>query len=335
MSKPKVHFIIFGVGAIGGFYGAQVAHYLENNQVDHARLSFVARGKTYEALKHNGINLICRKDNFGEMQESLWSAKNLNVYQTYADVPIRDDELTVVMLCVKSKDTVACAQDIAPKVTDHTAVISVQNGVENEEKIGNILGTINVIACLTNVAAETLEPGAYIQKGVYGLMIGELDENKKIIFEGKARIETIYDLLASSGIAVKTNEDMMKALWSKLVWNASFNPISVLYKANIGEILDNPEAKERVLGVMAEVKLVAAAEGMQLDPEVDKKHIERTSALDWRDFKTSMLQDYLKNKEIELEDLLGVIIRKGEKHSIETPFAKALYDDLNSTLSAA
>ncbi len=320
-----MHFVVFGVGAIGGFYGTKLAKYINANSQEH-RLSFIARGMTLSVLKNRGAKLICKKETLGEMQETIIIEKNLNILERYQDLEIKAAEPTVVLLCVKSKDTLSCCQDIKENFSENTVVVSVQNGIENEERIIEILGTKHCIPALTTVAAEVLEPGIYMQKGSYGLTLGELEDNKELKFSGFdiSRLEAIDQVLKAAAIKSYLVDDIYHKLWSKLVWNASFNPVSVLYEKTIGPLMADKEILDLIKGVMNEVRVLAAAEGFVLDDDVAEKHIERTSSPAWYDFRTSMLQDFQNDKIIELDDLLGVVVRKSKKYNLEVPYASRL-----------
>lgn len=326
-----MHIVVFGVGAIGGFYGTMLSKYINAAQASW-RLSFVARGKTYQALKNFGSKLICQKQTLGEMQETITLEPKLNVYEHYQDLSIDPNEYTLVLLCVKSKDTIAACEDIKRNFSDKTLVVSVQNGVENEERIAAVLGHKNTLGALTNVAAETLEPGIYMQKGSYGLLIGELPGNENMRWQDRARIDVVFDVLNSAGINVRISRNIYKDLWSKLVWNAAFNPASVYYERTTGKLLADPVCRQEIIGIMAEVKKVAQACGYALDPDVDTKHLERTDVPEWYDFRTSMLQDYQQGKSIEIEELLGVVVRKADEHKIAVPYARDLYQKLKDKL---
>ncbi len=322
-----MHIVIYGVGAIGGFYGTKLAAYLEANP-NQIKLSFVARGETLKVLKHNGSTLICKRETLGEMQESIIKVKNLNLYSNYAEINNIDaNELTIVLLCVKSKDTLSACEAIKKKLTDNTIVVSVQNGVENEERIASTLGVQYTIGALTNIAAEVLEPGIYLQKGDYGLIIAELDGKES------DRLKKLQDLLKAADIHVKISKQIYIDLWSKLVWNAAFNPASVLYEMTVGQLLANPEIRNTIASVMAETKAVAHAQDFKIADDVDIKHMKRTDVPEWYDFRTSMLQDYQKGNAIELDDLLGVVIKRGQKFNVATPAANKLYIDLNNKLN--
>ncbi len=322
-----MHIIIYGVGAIGGFYGTMLAKYHESNSANF-KLSFVARGETLKVLEHKGSTLICKRETLGEMQESIINIKNLNLYSSYSEINTIDaNELTMVLLCVKSKDTIAACEVVKKQLTPNTAIVSVQNGVENEERIASVLGAEHTIAALTNIAAEVLEPGIYLQKGDYGLIISELDGQEP------ERIRQVRDLLKAANIHVKVSKQIYIDLWSKLVWNAAFNPASVLYEMTIGPLLADPNIRNIIQSVMAEVKAVAQAQGYKVADDVDIKHMLRTDVPEWYDFRTSMLQDYQKGNAIELDELLAVVVKRGKKLGVPTPFATKLYEDLNHKIN--
>jgi 2-dehydropantoate 2-reductase len=307
-----MHIVVFGVGAIGGFYAAKlIQHYQNDNAL---RISLLARGKTYEVLKEKGLTLF-------ENQSAI-VIPELEVYSDYSEVSIQEQELTVVLLCTKSKDTIAATENIRSHLTSNTVVVSIQNGVENEIKIGNILGNSKVIGALTNIAAVNLEPAVVEQNGDYGLILGELDCSKS------ERIEKLYKIMRAAKINVRISCNITVDLWSKLVWNAAFNPLSVLYQATTGELLANPSWRLQLTGIMQEVYHLAKSQGIDLPINTVTEHIQRTDKPEWYAFRTSMLQDFQKAKPIELEDILGVVIRKADQLGIAVPYSKEVYNEL-------
>ncbi len=319
-----MHIVVIGLGAIGGFYGTLLVRYAKANPA--LRVSFVARAATYTALKDFGSRLMIKKNNFGEMQETLIVEKDLNLYESYNSVPIKDDEDVFVLLCTKSKDTIEVCNDIKSKLTNKTHVVSIQNGVENESRISSVLGLGHAIGALTNIAAETLEPGVFLQKGNYGLIIGELDETLS------ARVTQLNDILNAAGINSKISKHIQLDMWSKLVWNASFNPLSVLYEKTTGQLLENLEHRRSIELLMQETRQVAEAEGHKLPADIVENHISRTDVPEWYDFRPSSLQDFQNRKSLEIDDLLGVVIRVGVKHGIATPEARRIYDLIQEKL---
>ncbi|MFQ5780875.1 MAG: ketopantoate reductase family protein, partial [Nitrospiria bacterium] len=111
--------------------------------------------------------------------------------------------------------------------------------------------------------------------------------------------------------------------WEKLCWNATFNPLSVILDHPISLVLDSPPLLEVVRRGIAEVMDVAAVEGIDLDPNTISETISASSQ--FRDYYTSMYEDYKKGKPTEIEHLNGDIVRRGKKGNVSTPTHQMLY----------
>ena len=320
-----MHIIVYGIGSVGGFYSCLLAKALENNK-EH-KLSLIARPRVINALNTNKA-IKYRKETNGEVSSiEKFPTDIFNYVEKYSELEINPEEEKVVLLCVKSKDTVSACEDIKTKFDENTTVLSVQNGVSNEAKVESILGKGSVLGCLTNVAAETVEAGVYLQiynpVNLYRLQFGEIHTEI-----GMERVNRIGEVLDSCNITAKRSENIVQDQWAKLVWNSAFNPISALYKATLGKLAKNPQATREALGIMAETTAVARAKGINSSEQTPEKHWELTNRPEWASFKTSMLQDLEAGKELETDELLGYVISEAEKLNIETPFAKKVFDEL-------
>lgn len=312
-----MHIVIYGTGAIGGFYGA---HLLAASSKTGVKLSFLARGKNYEALKANGLTLTSHKGESNESQNNY----QVDVYDNYSQI----DKPDLVLLCVKSRDTKAAAEVIASNMGSQTYVVSIQNGVENELRLSELLGKERVMACLTNIAAQNTEPGIYTQAGKYDLILGEMDGSKS------ERLAALTKLMQDSDVNVKNSESIIKDMWTKLIWNAAYNPISALHELEIGQLMASQDYRQTILGIMEETKNVAEAQGIKLDEGVVQYQFNRTAVPAWANFKTSMFQDILQKRPIEIEELLGIVIRKGKEYNVETPYAESIYKPLEQKVSS-
>lgn len=308
-----MHIVIYGVGAVGGFYGTILARYIQEHS-EH-QLSFIARGKTLEVLKTKGIELIRRGvSDFAEAPFDEIIKLAVNAYASYSELPQAAD---VVLVCVKSQDTIEVAKSI--RLEADAYVVSVQNGVENEEKLASVLGRDKVLGCFTTLAAENLEPGKYIQKANYVISFAEMPGN-----ENYKRATELKELMCAAKINARVTDDLYKSLWSKLVWNAGFNPLSALHELEIGPLI--AAEQETILGLMRETREVAHAQGIMIRDDIVEFHFNNTNTRAWDSFRTSMLQDALAGKPIELDDILGVLIKRGEQCGVATPYASKVYD---------
>jgi len=310
-----MHIVIYGVGAVGGTYGTWLT---ESQKKTGIKISFLARTKTYEAIKKNGIKLFAVE----ELDKEQIIEERVDVYENFSDIKNVD----IVLLCVKSKDTRSAAEDIAKSLSSDAYVVSVQNGVENEEILSEILGKERVMGCLTNIASQNREPGVYYQAGLYNIIFGELDGSET------DRVKELHKLFLDSGINALISKDIYTEMWTKLVWNAGFNTLTALHEMTVGELLDDPDLKDLILFVMKETTAVARAQGIMVPEDSPEKQLARTAVPEWRDFKTSMFQDILRKRPIEIEELLGVVIRKGKEFNIPTPYAESVYGALKKKL---
>jgi 2-dehydropantoate 2-reductase len=324
-----MHIIVYGIGSVGGFYSSLIAEAISLGAPH--RLSLIARPKTVKAINENGYIELRTVITGGDTSSLKVDKKYFDLATSYAELDVNPEEEKLVMLCVKSKDSVYCAEDIKTKFDNKTVVLSVQNGISNEEKIESVLGRGSVLGCLTNVASETIEPGIYIQiynpVNLYRLQFGELRSE-----QSSGRVEKIHQVLVDMGLTAKISNEIIKDQWSKLVWNSAFNPLSALYRADLGGITSHPQAREEALGIMNETTRVANALGIALDMDLPNKHWELTNRKEWASFRTSMLQDLEAGKDIEIDELLGLIVEKGLEVGVPTPYAKRVFDALSKSL---
>ena len=303
--------LIYGTGAVGGYYGGM----LLKAGFD---VTFVARGKTYEVLKENGLTLI--KDGEKEILP-------IKVFNNTKDLGVFD----YIFICVKSKDTKVAAEQIKNNVDQSTNVLSFQNGVENEEIIGNVVGIEKVIGANVYVASMQIEPGVIDQFGYNAVVFGELDRKQS------TRVLELKNILESAGILCIIPDDIVAELWNKLVWNASFNPVSVVKGKTVDKILGDKELYELVKNIMTEVRDVAIAHGVNIRKDTVEFNLERSKGVAKRNmegsqnfvgFKTSMLQDFEAGRPLELEELVGVVIRKAKEKNISVPNIEKVYKEV-------
>ena len=308
--------LIFGTGAVGGYYGGM----LHRAGFD---ITFIARGENYEALKKNGLTIIM------EDRKEIFPIK---VFNDTNDLGIFD----YIFICVKSMNTKEAAEKIKNNVGSATSVLSFQNGVDNEEIIGNIIGIKKVIGSNVYVAATQVKPGVIEQLGYNAVLIGELNRKKS------KRVLELKDILESAGILCAIPEDIVAELWNKLVWNASFNPVSVLTGQTVDKVLGDKKSLGLVKNIMAEVRDVAIAHGIDIRRDTVEFNVERSrgvgrsntdGAQDFTGFKTSMLQDFEKGKPLELEELVGIVVRKAKEKNVKVPNIEKVYDEVKRKLA--
>ena len=300
--------LIYGTGAVGGYYGGM----LVKAGYD---VTFIARGKNLEVLKEKGLTLI---------REDEKEVFPICVTETVHGL-LQQKDFDYILICVKSKDTKDAALNVKSKVNANTTVVSFQNGVDNEDIIASVIGEEFVISGLVFVASKLIEPGVVYQFGYNGGMIGELYKSEKT-----ERVFTLQKIMQEAGVDCKISDNMRGELWNKLVWNAAFNPLSVLTGKTLEKML--AEDFELIKSIMIEVRDVAIAHGISIRSDTVEFNLKRSEG--FTGFKTSMLQDFEVGKPLELEQILGVVIKKAKEKNVNVPNSFRIYSELKEKLSS-
>jgi len=292
--------LIMGTGGVGGYYGALLAQ--PGNEV-----TFVARGAHMHAIQNEGLKV---KSIHGDFTVSPANA---------TDDPATVGIVDLILFCVKTYNTEAAAQAIHPAVGPQTAVISLQNGIDAAERIGNVIGMEHVIGGATWLSSAVEAPG----------IIKQISQFRRIVFGEMAggtseRIQSIYEVLKNTGITVEVSEDIRKVLWTKLVFITAVSSIGSLTRLPMGEYRTVPEARNLLSNLMQEVESLARAQRVNLDSDVVQK---------WMDFvdgaaptiKPSMQLDVEAGHRTELESMIGIVGRKGRELGVPTPAADFVY----------
>ncbi|MFA8440008.1 ketopantoate reductase family protein [Pueribacillus sp. YX66] len=208
----------------------------------------------------------------------------------------------MILVCVKSTDIKEIAEQIANLGNEHAIIMTLQNGVDNEEILADVFGVERVLSVATYVSSQISEHEMIKQDGRVKLVIGVLHES---LVPYRDRIAELFN---EAHIDTSTKDTIMEQKRKKFLWNATFNPLAALLTAKVGEILDDEEPRKIAEKVYREVILIANINGIPLK----KKMFEITfSNVEYaRKHKPSMLQDRLRGKKMEIESLLGYLVKK-------------------------
>ena len=196
-------------------------------------------------------------------------------------------------------------------------VATVQNGLGNEETISRHVE--RVIRGTTFPAGKLLEPG-HVQWDVKGdTTLGPYDGRTPL-----GEVERLADACTRAGMPAKAVEDARGPQWRKVIFNASTNPIGALTGLTHGRVVEQPDLRALVTGLVDEGKAVATAQGIELDadPEELIDHAARKDVA--YDHKASMLQDVEARRPTEVDYLNGGIVRFGQEHGIPTALNAAI-----------
>ena len=298
MQAAKI--LIVGTGAIGGFYGALLAK-------AGAEVSVVCRSD-YHHVKQHGYQI--QSSTLGE-----WSFMPAQVLQNASEYQGQAD---YVILCTKIIPDINRVQLIKAAVSEKTSIIFIQNGVEVEQELITAFPENEIISGLAFICSSKIKPGV-IQHQAYGkLTLGSINnpDNKP------SSVQQLSHLINQAGIKSNTSDAIIKMRWLKCLWNAAFNPLSVLSDGlSTQDILSTQEHLVRT--IMQEVCDIAAACGYPLASDSIDINIKNTQAMP--PYKTSMLLDFENHRAMEIEAILGNTVRAAQREKTACPTLDTLY----------
>ena len=287
---------VVGAGAVGGYFGGMLAR-------AGAPVVMIGRAAFVEAAKKSGLVL-----------DTLQFKEKVRVEASTDLAAARGAE--IVLFCVKTTDTESTARALAPLLPSSATLISLQNGVDNAEKIR--AAGIDALSAVVYVAASVPEAAHVKHVGRGDLVVGPRD----------ARTEKVAALFERAGVGCRISDNIDGELWTKLIWNCALNAISALGRAKYGQIAASDDARKLVEIAVNEVLAVATAAHIQL-PGVETPQAGLAGALKIATQMSGAIsstgQDLMRGKRTEIDSLNGYISRRGAELGVLTPVNHALY----------
>jgi 2-dehydropantoate 2-reductase len=296
-----VRVAVMGAGAVGGYFGARLA--AASNDV-----AFIARGPHLAAMRQLGLTLESPQGNL-HIRDAL-----------FTDDLSQVGAVDLVLFCVKSYETDATAANLASLIGDRTIILSLQNGVDNADKIAQRWGHQRTLAGVVYIGSQLLQPGKIKHSSGGRIVFGELDGQ---VHETTQAVER---LLSSARISCEVSRAIRNIQWRKLLWNAPFCAISCLTHSNVKEIVESDSLTKLALDCMAEVREAAKAQAIDLDPALFDETLNFSKSLG--DFKPSMLQDLEAGKPLEYEAFNGIVVELLGRTGKEAPTNQVFYGAL-------
>ena len=289
---------VMGAGAVGSYLGSRLA-------AAQSEVHLVARGAHLAALREKGLTLITPD---GVSTTSVWAT----------DDPASIGPVDIVLFCVKSYDTEEAVAQLAPLVGPETAVISIQNGIENEAKIAAGIGAEHVLGAATYILAAIESPGV-VRSGSARIVIGELHQGPP-----SDRVNAIVERFRAGGVDASATRDVRLAKWDKYVLLVAFSAVTATTQLTVGDIRGSAAASGMLRAIMTEAWSIGRALGVPLaDDLVDRAH--KLVLVQDDDEGTSLRHDLLTGHRMELDALQGTLRRLGRQTGIATPWTDAAY----------
>lgn len=310
---------VVGCGAVGSYYGAMLSRAGQD-------VHFLLRSD-YDGVRRNGVSIHSPKGDFNARPRAA---------RTPEEIGLCD----LVMIALKTTANSEFPRLLPPLVGPHTAVLTLQNGLGNEEALAKLFPPAQILGGLCFVCLNRIAPGV-IQHLDHGLvMLGEFQRWPE------PRTHDIAAMFKHAGIVCKVSDNLAYAHWEKLVWNIPFNGLGVASAAGYDallapaaissaprqpclttdQLLDAGRWEKLVRELMLEVIAAANALGHQLETSLADKMIERTRTMGA--YKASTLLDFERGQALELESLFLEPLRQSQAANVATPRLNALCDVL-------
>ena len=294
-----MNIVVFGAGAVGGYFGGMLSEAGFN-------VTFIARGKTLEAIKNNGLQI---KSIYGDF---VVQPKVTDDFSKLKDVDL-------IILAVKSWQIEDIAKQLKPIITKNTMVLPLQNGADNADRLHEILNPENVLAGLCKIVSKIEMPGI-IDHFAYEpeIVFGEYDNNKT------ERILTLKSVFDKAGFKNTLSEDIQLDIWKKFLYIVTVSGMGALTRSVLGVIREDENLRSLLYQTAHEIVTIANTKGIGLthdDIDVVLK------VVDSQDFNTtaSMQRDLMEGRPSELENFNGYIVKAGKQLHISTPINTFIY----------
>ena len=282
---------VMGAGAVGCYFGAMLA------RAGHA-VTLIGRPQHVEAVNRRGLYLDSKS-----FQEHVPMSASTDA----AAVAGSD----VVLFCVKSSDTEAAGRQIAPHLGDKTVLLTLQNGVDNAERLQAALPQ-EVIPAVVYVATEMAGAGHVKHHGRGDLVIGASSSS-----------EAIAAQLIAASVPVTVSDNANGELWVKLIVNCAYNAISAISRMPYGQMVEGDGVPAVMDDVVMECLAVAKAAGVIVPGDVRVSVPGIAGAM--KEQFSSTAQDLMRGKPTEIDHLNGYVVRKGAALGVPTPVNRVLH----------
>jgi 2-dehydropantoate 2-reductase len=293
-----VKVVVVGSGGVGGYFGGRLAR--SGHEV-----ALVARGPHLQALQEHGLRVRSVK---GDVTVSVPAAED----------PSGFGPCDVVLFCVKAFDTEAAAGRLEPVLGPETAVVSLQNGVDNEDRIAAVVGAEHVVGGAAFIFSTISEPGVIAHTGGPArIVFGERDNRRS------PRVEQLLAACLDAGIDAAVAPDINAVLWTKFAFICATAGMTASVRLSLGDIRASAPAWAMFRQIVTEVVELARLEGVPLGDEVVDQQVEFAAGLPAESY-SSLHHDLTTGRRMELDALHGSVVRRAERFGLAVPACAAV-----------
>jgi 2-dehydropantoate 2-reductase len=298
-----VRFAFLGAGAVGGYYAALLSR-------SGCEVSVVARGAHLEAIRKDGLRILSSA--VGDFTARIGAESD----------PARIGVVDTVVVAVKTYDNPTALPLLLPLVGPATTVLTVQNGVDSAEQVAAVVGEGRTVGGSTYIATAIDAPGVIKQTGTHRRVVfGEVFQPTAVVTD---RVRAIEALMKAADIHAEAVPDGRPAIWEKFTFLAPFAAFTGASRLPLGPVWNDADGRRALLQAAAEVEAVARASGINLPADLAGRREQYYSTIPPAT-RASLLIDLSQGRRIEVESLLGTVVRRGRAVGVSTPMIEALY----------
>jgi 2-dehydropantoate 2-reductase len=289
--------LVVGAGSTGGYFGGRLAQAGRD-------VTFLVRAIRALQLRARGLEILSPHGN-ATLAPKLVTASELK------------ERYDAILLTVKGFALVDAMQDVAPAVGPETVILPVLNGIRHVEILRRRFGEGAVGGCACKVATILDDEGRIIQLTkqqdlAYGEMNGQLS----------SRMRALEAFMAGAGFDSRLSPVIEREMWEKWLLLASVGAITCLMRGNVGVVEAAPGGREFILGIIDEIADIISAVGVPPSREaldgaralLTQKGSPQTS---------SMYRDLQKGRRVEVDEIIGDLVRRGRDGGIDCPLLAA------------
>ena len=315
---------IVGAGAIGGYLGVK----LIKAGFD---VSLVARGAHLEAMSKNGLTLI-------------EDEKEISCFPKCTDSMEKLSKMDFIFITLKAYSIPGMVKEIVKMFKKNTSVITAYNGMpwwyffnyggrlnnyqiqclDKDSVQWNLITPERIIGCVVYPATEIIEPGIIKHMEGNRFSLGEPDGTKS------DRVLAMSKTLVSAGLKAPIRNNIRQDIWTKLIGNLAFNPLSVITGETLDVLVSKAENKKIAYLAMKEASLIMDKLEIPLNISIEQR-IEGAGKVGKH--KTSMLQDFEQGKQLEIDALIVAVKEIGTLLDIKIPTIDKILIDLQKKIS--
>ena len=287
--------LVMGAGGVGAYYGARLQQAGED-------VVLCVRGENLRAMREHGLTVKSYKGDF-----------KLDAVKA-TDRPADFAPYDLVLFAVKSYDTEAAARQLAGCLAPDGIIMTIQNGVENEEILCAHFPRGAVMGGNSRIGADLIEPGVVMHTALGIIEFGELDGSES------PRALRLAEVFKQAKIFGELTTDLKTLRWYKLMGNNGTNTVCALSLSSLGQAFSDPDGLELVRTLMEETVKVGCAEGARMDAARIEPYLQMVMKnLNVNAIKPSTLQDLEKGKRLEYDAISGAVVRAAHRHGIKVP----------------